>query len=119
MTFGMVTMICCCSKIVLNHPKYLGPLLEDGSPYSALCKAELCCLINLNFKSVVLDPVPNHVSCYKYWQYGQGQHSSTLRDVISSFKLDFSTDIGTHVTIKHLVVNASSQWLIGKCHKSE
>lgn len=58
-----------------------GLLVDDDAPYSAIELIELIVLLNNlgSGSSNMLDPVPNILNGYTYWQYGIGQHASAFR----------------------------------------
>lgn len=93
-----------------------GPLVDDGAPYSAIGQVELMLLRNhlgMNDK-VQLEPIPDALNGYTHWQYGVGKHSSDARPILGSVEVNARTDSGREVMIRHLVLDGSSQWVIGK-----
>ena len=96
----------------------LGPLVDDGAPHSAIGVAELSLLTGIQCKShqspLRLDPKPDHLAEYDWWQYGKGSHSSGRRRILGSVNITAISDSGRDVLIRHLVVAGSSQWLIGR-----
>lgn len=51
---------------------------------------------------------------FPYWQYGTGQHSSETRKNLGSVVLSARTDHNNMIHIRHLVIEGSSQWIIGR-----
>ena len=100
-----------------NHQaNNLGPLLDDGAPYSAIGFVELQLLrqhIGLTTEPNI-NPIPSSLQGHTHWQYGTGRHSSAARRILGSIVLNALTDTGTTVNIRHLVLDGSSQWVIGR-----
>eukprot|EP00171_Calliarthron_tuberculosum_P017605 IDg17605t1 len=61
-----------------------------------------------------LDPIPNNISPVSYWQYGSGQHASDSRKILGSVMLPAKTNEDTIIYICHLIIQGSSQWVIGR-----
>ena len=91
----------------------LGPLVDDGAPYSAIGYIELQLLLN-SVNDVEIDPMPSCLENATQWQYGSGEHSSAPRKILGSYVLTLISDNGNEVRIRHLVLDGSSQWVIGK-----
>jgi len=93
----------------------LGPLVDDGAPYSAIGLVELRLLLDrFGQKATDLEPIPSSFAGSTYWQYGSGDHSSAPRRILRSIVLAATSDSGREVLIRHLVLDGSSQWVIGK-----
>ena len=92
------------------------PLLDDAAPYSGMGtdEFELLAPILLPNWNGEYEPLPESVSNRPYWQYGSGNHASESRRIIGSVMLFARTDLGNCVDIRHLIIEGSSQWLIGK-----
>lgn len=97
-------------------PPHLGPLVNDGAPYSSICAVVLSNLSShiLPGWKVALDPLRKVVANRLYWKYGTGYHASGVRYIIGSVIITISNDEGHPVSIIHLVLNGSSQWMIGR-----
>lgn len=65
-------------------------------------------------KSNTLDCIPDSISNYKYWNYGTGEHSSEKRLILDSVNLQCKSDQNRSIGIRHIVVQGSSQWDIGR-----
>ena len=94
-----------------QQPVSLGPMVDDGAPYSALGSTELR-LLGLSDDN--LDPIPSTIATFKYWQFGSGAHSSPAKPILGSTKLYFRSDSGQKISICHIVVSGSSPWLLGR-----
>lgn len=94
----------------------VGPLVDDGAPYSGLGIVELRTLATslLPDWDGKLDPVPVQIQSRPYWQYGKGSHASSKRKILGSILLKANSDSGAPVLIRHLVLDGSSQWVIGR-----
>ena len=92
-------------------PVALGPMVDDGAPYSALGSTELR-LLGMTDDS--LDPIPESISSFKFWQFGSGAHSSPAKPILGSKNINFKSYSGQMITICHIVVSGSSPWLIGR-----
>ena len=95
---------------------FLGPLVDDGAPYSAIGNIELR-LLQDQFGYEIdaqFDSIPDSLDGHTHWQYGIGQHSSAPRRILGSVLLSAQADSGRKVNIRHLVLDGSSQWVIGR-----
>jgi len=94
----------------------IGPLLDDGAPYSGIGEEEF----NMIQKYVCPEwtggygMLPDIVKNRPYWQYGIGSHASKSRRIIGSVVITARSDQGGDVSIRHLVIQGSSQWIIGR-----
>lgn len=61
-----------------------------------------------------LDSVPHSIRDRQFWQYGCGSHASERRRLLGSILLSFMSGQGTVIQVRHLVVNGSSPWIIGR-----
>ena len=100
----------------LSHLRLSGPLLDDGAPYSGIGFHELKLLLpyletNWNGK---LSPLPKALAGRTHWQYGSGNHASDLRRMLGSIDITAILDDGTNVNITHVVIEGSSQWIVGR-----
>lgn len=94
-----------------------GPLLDDGAPYSAIGTTELsliCADILPHWKPGVYDPLPDQLLDTPFMQYGTGQHASKPKRLVGSVLVPVLSDQNTTINIRHLVVQGSSQWVIGR-----
>ena len=93
-----------------------GPLLDDGAPYSAIGQIQLNLLANQIGMSpdLTLGAIPQALNGHTHWQYGTGEHASPPRRILGSIVLTATSDTGNPVSITHLVVSGSSQWVIGR-----
>ena len=99
-----------------SDEKLIGPLLDDAAPYSGIGFHELKLLspyLNTNWNGK-LDPLPESVSDRSHWQYGSGNHSSDSRRMLGSVIVSACLDDGTVIKINHIVIEGSSQWVIGR-----
>lgn len=113
-SFHMGNISCEESEDQFMH--HYGPLLDDGAPYSGIGEIELkhiqtyvCPLWDGN-----LEPLPDTIADRPYWQYGTGKHSSQAKRILGSVMLTARSDSGDPVSIRHLVIAGSSQWIIGR-----
>lgn len=93
-----------------------GPLVADGTPYSAIDIIELKLLSDLLglHKRVQLEPVPKSFYAYKPRQYGIGTHSSAARKTLGFTMVNGKSDNGHCTETRHLVINGSSQRMVFK-----
>lgn len=112
-TFNMVQLSNGHPDIEFNS---VGPLLDDGAPYSGIGMSELQLLSQLLLPlwNGTLDPVPDCISGRANWQYGIGDHASASKPIIGSIVLEARSDDGGKVYVRHLVIAGSSQWIIGR-----
>eukprot|EP00178_Gracilaria_changii_P016470 TRINITY_DN4728_c0_g1_i1.p1 TRINITY_DN4728_c0_g1~~TRINITY_DN4728_c0_g1_i1.p1 ORF type:complete len:805 (-),score=91.02 TRINITY_DN4728_c0_g1_i1:529-2943(-) len=115
LTFNMVRM-CRLSGDPFFAPDFVGPLLDDGAPYSGLGNYELSLVQDFVVPdwNGQLDPLPASVANTPFWQYGNGDHSSEARPILGSIVLSLRTNLDNIVYIRHLVIQCSSQWVIGR-----
>lgn len=59
-------------------------------------------------------PVPEPFRSCPHWQYGTGAHASPGRVMLGSAMLADIKPTGTELNIRHLILDASSQWVIGR-----
>ena len=93
-----------------------GPMVDDGAPYSGLGLTELKELAKyiMPASDGKLDTIPKGVADRPFWQYGKGAHSSPKKCIFGSVLLSICSEEGTVINIRHLVIEGSSQWLIGR-----
>lgn len=93
-----------------------GPLVDDAAPYSALGIVELRSLSReiLPDWNGKLDAIPETLHDCVFWQYGSGIHASSKRRILGSVVLSARTDLGTSIEIRHLVLEGSTSWVIGR-----
>ena len=102
------------STIDVTNPvqkKDVGPLFDDGAPYSAIGLTELHILkqqILLNFTGT-LDNIPSSLNARCFWQYGCGNHASAKRRILGSVLLTALSDDDSLIRILHQVLEGSSQ----------
>lgn len=99
-----------------NFPSHLGPLVDDGAPYAAVVQCELDLLqprLLPNWDGT-LDPIPDTLSGRRHWQYGCGEHASSPRLIVGSICLPMAADCGSTIIVRHLILEGSSQWVIGR-----
>ena len=92
------------------------PCVDDGAPYSGLGEVEADKLFansGMNWRDC-LEPIPAHISNRPFWQYGAGEHSSLAKPIIGSIMLQMLTDNNNVIEIRHLIIQGSSQWVIGR-----
>lgn len=104
-------------------PAHLDPLVDDGAPYSAIGQNELNLLqphLLPNWNGDV-PPRPRSLENRRFWQYGNGSHASLQRLIVGSVVLSLTADCGSTVQVRHLVLDGSSQWVIGRnvTHQSD
>ena len=90
---------------------FIGPLLDDGAPYSGLGLVELKILspyLHTNW-SGKLDPLPRAIADRTHWKYGSGSHSSDSRRMLGSIIISARLNGRTMINIRHIVIEGSSQ----------
>ena len=116
-TFNMVNVSKCPSgSSGTNFSLETGPLLDDGAPYSGIGEQEFHILrskLQTNFNGT-FDELPIEIAHRPYWQYGNGNHASKSKRIIGSILIDVTSDQGNIVRIRHLVIEGSSQWVVGR-----
>ena len=66
-----------------------GPMVDDGSPYSAIGLIELELLLG---KVVKLQQLPKSFQNFKFWQFGCGAHASRSKPILWTHYIKFTTD---------------------------
>lgn len=98
-----------------SMPVSAGPVVDVGAPHSAIGLTKLRIFQSDDHSTFLkLDPKPAALRSYKYWQLGIGNHSSDRRPILGSVKLSLISDSGNEIQICHLVVQGSSQWVLGR-----
>ena len=93
-----------------------GPMVDDGAPYSGMGLKEFRVLAEYIMPTWdgKLQPIPEPIADRPFWQYGKGQHASARRPILGSVMLSITSEEGTVINIRHLRIDGSSQWLIGR-----
>ena len=113
-SFNMAKLVGSSSGTVSSQE--LGPLVDDGAPYSAIGVVELK-LLAKQFglpHDWSIKPVPDSFKGHSHWQYGTGEHASPAREILGSTVLSAQSDSGRTICITHLVLQGSSQWVLRK-----
>lgn len=94
----------------------IGPVLDDGAPYSGIGMDEFKIVkpIMLPEWDGKLEELPDCIKDRPRWQYGMGSHSSKTRRILGSVMFARLTDEGNEVRIRHLIMEGSSKWVIGR-----
>ena len=100
----------------LSTIRFIGPLLDDGAPYSDLSLPELTMFspflcTNWNQK---LDPLTGAIADRTHWKYESSARSSESRRMLGSIIISVKLNDGTNINIRHIFIEGSSQWVIGK-----
>ena len=104
-----------CASTNLSTPTSIGPLVDDGAPFCAIGNVELMYHHRrLVGDSVIFGPIPEELNSCTHWQFGLGSHVSPRRRILGSVTLHLMTDSGSLITIRHLVIEGSSQWVLGR-----
>lgn len=100
----------------LTRTLTVGPQVDNAAPYSGLGLTELRVMRSaiLPHWDGNLAPLPLSIQPTPFWQYGSGNHASAPRKIIASVTLSAVSDEGNPVEIRHLVIDGSSQWFIGR-----
>lgn len=104
------------NSIINQYEENLGPLLDYGAPYSAIGLVELRILLSemcLSFPES-FGPFPHCLKGFTKFQYGKDAHSSKSRKTLGSIVLTATSDTGNEMIIRHIIIDDSSQWIIGK-----
>lgn len=119
LNLGMVKLssdLSSCSSLFFNSSEQLGSRVDDDAPYSPIGVPELlvlCSSLGLS-PTTRYDPTSSVILHYDIWQYGSGEHSSVPRWILGSFLLAWMSDSRRLISICPLVIEGSSQWLIGQ-----
>ena len=105
-----------CQHAYHGEKIQLGPLIDDGAPYSGMGLEEFLELKDTIMPSFdgMLDPLPATVAYRPFWQYGSGNHASSRRKILGSQLLSLLSDQGVKMKIRHLIIEGSSPWIIGR-----
>lgn len=94
----------------------VGPLCDDGAPYCGIGLTEFELIqpyVASDFKGT-FDELPESVKSRPLWQYGSGKHKNEVRRIIGSLFLTAMSDSDNPIRMRHLIVEGSSQWVIGR-----
>lgn len=92
-----------------------GPWVDDGAPFSAIGKTELQLLCSrIPNEPFGMHEKPAELSQYGHLQYGSGSHASSKRRILGSVMLNANTDNANTTSIRHIVVEGASRWIIGR-----
>lgn len=104
------------ARICVSNKRFIGPLVDDGARYSAIDMAELKFPpyhLSLG-EGFDLNTVPTCLNGYTHWQYGSGSHASSTRKIFGSEVLEATSNNALVKKVRHLVLEGSSHWVIGK-----
>ena len=99
-----------------TRDELVGPLLDDGVPYSGIGHSELLILhpfIAFKYNSS-FDPLPDEIESRPYCQHGSGENSSESRKLLGSVMISTLTGTSVPINIRYLIIEGSSQWVIGR-----
>ncbi|CAN8063104.1 unnamed protein product [Agarophyton chilense] len=101
-----------------SHPyhNFIGPLLDDGAPYSGIGMKELHVIKHMVCPdwNGNLDPIPDTIADRPNWQYGSGNHKSEPRRILGSIVLSARSNACNSANVRRVVVEGSTQWVIGR-----
>lgn len=103
-----------CSSSFMSD--FSGPLLDDEAPCSGMGAKEF------NLLQPMIAPhwgrklqcIPAEIQPYPFRSCGTGQHSSDSRRILGSVISKAETDQNYFVHIRHLIIQGSSQWIVGR-----
>lgn len=83
----------------------LGPLVDDGAPYSAIGELELTIIIKEHNVTCFnrTENIPNGLHGNTHLQYGTGTHASPPRKIIGSVDIEAMSDSDNPMQIKHII----------------
>lgn len=94
---------------------YVGPTVDDGASYSSIGLTELNQIRNELIHMITsIGPKPPGWSRFEYLRFGGGAHASPSRKILGSVPIFVQTNSGALASIRHLVIEGSSLWLIGR-----
>lgn len=109
------TLVCALSSAPTSCSSELGPLVDDGAPFCAIGDVELHALRKSLYKAkFVIDDKHQELAEFDYYQYAVGSHASSRLHIIGSVVLHATTNCRASVAIRHLVIEGSSQWVLGR-----
>lgn len=113
-SFNMASLVGSISSTCTKEE--LGTLVDNGAPYSAIGIFELSALKKQVKYGLPTrpDPISSSLKVHYHWQYGTGEHSSPARKILESTVFCAKSESGRTVRITHLVLEGSSQRVIGR-----
>lgn len=111
-SFNMATFV--GSSANTTSSDELGPLVDDGAPYSEIVLVELNLFVDHLPSNPILETIPESLKEHTHCQYGTGRHASPARRILESIVLTAESDNRNPVRITHLLLDGSSQWVIGR-----
>jgi len=94
----------------------IGPLCDDGAPYCGIGLIEFNLIqpyVAPEFKGT-FEELPESIRSRPFWQYGDGKHKSAAKAIVGSIMFTALSDQGNYIRMRHLIIEGSSQWLIGR-----
>lgn len=96
-------------------PEDIVPLVDDGAECSAIDMIELKLLFNDDSSSgLAFDPIPDSLNGVTHWHFGTGQHASAFRKILGWTALTAESDNDQNINNRHILIEGSSQWVIGR-----
>lgn len=100
----------------VQHPHDLGPLADDGTPYSAIGDSELRVLSNVRAikPTIAIVPITESLEVFRNCQYGTEQNSGSLRKMEGSVTIPSVSRNVKPIQITYVFPGGSSQWIVGR-----
>lgn len=93
----------------------IGPVEDDGEPFCEISHTELLFhRRRLTGGQFVLSETPAELHGCTNWQLGIGHHASHRRRILGSISLHLLTDARVRISVRHVVIDGSSQWALGR-----
>lgn len=74
-----------CASSVSNRLATIGPMVDDGAPYSSLRKVELCFhQMRLIGGAMSFEETPTELGGCEFWQFDLGNYASPRRRILGS-----------------------------------
>lgn len=54
------------------------------------------------------------MSHMRFWQFGSEEHASAAKPILGSATIQFRSDSGNTISVRHIVVDGSSPWVTGR-----
>ena len=104
------------NKAEFRELKFPGSWQDDGPPYSGIGIDDLKIMspfLRKNWNDNI-EPLPISIADRKHLQYGTRSHASDSRKMFGPVMLTANLADGTTVNVRHVVIEGSSQWVIGR-----
>lgn len=94
---------------------YVGPVVDDLEPYSAIGIVNLKLLYDhlSTSSNILFQPIPDAIVGHTHLKYGFCNHDSPAFRILGSVMISATFDGGSSVSTRQLLLEGFSKWVIG------